>query len=57
VSREPGQGRRDLRRHTKPGALKKSHAKGGCGKTTGTMLLVVLVLVGACVVSVVDWLG
>lgn len=52
--KEPGQGRRDLRRHTKPGALKKGHQqpKKGCGGTTAAMMLLVLALVGACLVGV-----
>ena len=48
MTREPGQGRRDLRKFTKPGALGKSHKKKGCGKAT-------LILMALPVAAV--WLG
>lgn len=43
MSREPGQGRRDLRKYTNPGALQRSHRKG-CGKQAATVLLLVVSL-------------
>lgn len=51
MTREPGQGRRDLRKHTKPGALQRSHRKG-CGKPAAAALLIVL-----AVPSVTVWSG
>lgn len=47
-----GEGRRDLRKHTKPGALKKSHA---AGKKKKSCALSLLMLAGAGAGMV--WLG
>lgn len=52
MTREPGQGRRDLRAHTKKGALQKGHKKKGCAKPAAVVLLVLL-----AVPSGVVWAG
>lgn len=45
-----GEGRRDLRKYTNKGALKKSHGqKKGCGKSTAMMLLVIVGALGFCI--------
>lgn len=49
MTREPGQGRRDLRAHTRPGALNNSHRKKGCGKAAVVVLLAMLGLPSAVV--------
>lgn len=45
TAREPGQHRRDLRHHLKPGAGRTSHRrKSGCGKAAATVVLLGLAL-------------
>jgi hypothetical protein len=44
-----GEGRRDLRKYTKKGALKKTHAKKkGCAKPVMMLVLVVVGALGMC---------
>jgi hypothetical protein len=45
-----GEGRRDLRKYTKKGALKKGHQqpKKGCGKDMMMVVLVVAGMLGLC---------
>lgn len=45
TAREPGQGRRDLRHHLKPGALGKGYGeRKGCGKQAATVVVLAAAL-------------